>query len=112
MRLGAEFGGTGRHGGAFTGVAGDRLQDRCCVDERRLRRTGFEPVTFGSVDRCSDSATVDGATTYGDVDPALTALLTDVSREWPDLTFVMIAWPELPAPIRVGIVAMVKAAKP
>ncbi len=24
-----------------------------CVDDSSLRRTGFEPVTFGSVDRCS-----------------------------------------------------------
>ncbi len=102
-----------------------------CVNAVSLRRTGLEPVTFGSVDRCSKFVSDGPATTYDDADQALTALLTYFSQNWPDLDpdarrrvlaicleqedpelrAVVKAWPDLPEAVRAGIVAMVKAAK-
>ena len=41
-----------------------------------------------------------------------TYLPTDICKTDPDLAAVVAAWPELPAAIRAGIVAMVKAASP
>ncbi len=75
-----------------------------------LGRGGLEPPTHGFSVRCSDSVSSDGATTYANVDPALTALLTDSCRKWPELIAVVEAWPELPEAVKAGIVAMVTAA--
>ena len=72
---------------------------------------GFEPSTCGLQNRCQKSVRRDNKTTYDNTDPVLTDLLTDISRIDPDLAVVVKAWPELPEPVRVGIVAMVKAAK-
>ncbi len=80
----------------------------------RPRRAGLEPLTFGSVDRCSESASDAATTGYDKPDSALTDLLTDILQKHPDsetgLRVVIRAWPELPEAVRAGIVAMVKAA--
>ena len=74
-----------------------------------LRRGGFEPPTFGSVDRCQDSVTDATTTGYESADGALTDSLTDIFRKHTDLAAVVAAWAELPEAVRAGIVAMVKA---
>ena len=58
--------------------------------------------------RSPESVSDTAATTYGNADPALTDLLTDFSRKWPDLAAVISAWPDLPEAVRAGIVAMVR----
>ncbi len=97
----------------------------------RTRETGVNP-SDGLANRCSDSVSGDGTTTYGDGDRALTALLTDFFRKWPEFTAqdrsrvfafckdgldpelraVVTAWPEAPEPVRAGILAMLEATKP
>ncbi|MGB2987648.1 MAG: hypothetical protein WBE26_17420 [Phycisphaerae bacterium] len=75
--------------------------------ETRLRRTGLEPVTFGSVDRCPESVTDGDTTTYDSDDLILTDLLTALEQESPDLAAVVRAWPKLPEAVRTGIASMV-----
>ncbi len=75
----------------------------------RLRRGGFEPPTFGSVDRCSRYVTANSDPTYENPDSVLASCLARLAQDEPDLAAIVAAWPELLEAIRAGIVAMVKA---
>jgi hypothetical protein len=71
-----------------------------------VRLTGFEPVTYGLGNRSRGDATTDSNATCGECefDSAFLA------EKMPDLAAVVTAWPTLPAAIKAGILAMVKAA--
>ncbi len=76
----------------------------------KLRRTGLEPVTFGSVDRCRDAVSDCPAETYDPSSVELGVLLRVLERQRSDLAAVVAAWSTLSNPIRAAILAMVEAA--
>ena len=65
-------------------------------------RAGLEPATFGSVDRCSESVNNDNSTTYENSDKCLASCLALLSEN-PELTQIVMAWPDLPERVRAGI---------
>ncbi len=76
-----------------------------------LRRTGLEPVTFGSVDRCSKPVSDGPATTYDTTDPKLTALLTYIRRVYPDLAAIVKAWPTLSEQAKADVLTVINASQ-
>ena len=81
------------------------------------RLKGFEPLTFGSVDRRSKAITVDSTKSCDTVNQQLTPQLTPESPKQPkidtsdlpsDLTEIVAAWPELAAHIKAAIKALVQ----
>ena len=76
---------------------------------------GFEPaVRFDPhaalAKRCADAATNDSANTSGTGTPALTLPLHTAATADPDMTRIVVAWPELPAPIRLAVLALIGSA--
>ncbi len=71
--------------------------------------TGFEPVTFGSVDR-REAQETQGKTGISETAGANAgALETKPAHIAPDLQAIIDAWPTLPEAIRTGILAMIRA---
>ncbi len=77
-----------------------------------LRRTGIEPVTFGSVDRCPTSQPVKPQALMSDAtrrSAERTAVGVETTPVDGDLRMVCEAWSGLPDQVRAGIMAMVGA---
>ena len=74
----------------------------------QIHPSGFEPLTFGSVDRRRTYVRITPARLWTQRDPGLP---TDNRQIDADLTVVVDAWAELPEAIRAGILAMVRAAR-
>ncbi len=68
-------------------------------------------MTCGLQNRCPDSVTDDGATTYDSDQSASASRSAILIEKWADLAAVVTAWPDLPEPVRAGIVAMVDTTK-
>ena len=76
----------------------------------RKRPVGFEPTTFGFEVRNHSAASTISKRPLRRQTPALAeSPPNDICKIDPDLVAVVAAWPELPAALRAGIVAMVKA---
>ena len=74
------------------------------------RPVGFEPATFGFEVRNHSAASTISKRPLCRQTPALAeSLPNDICKTDPDLAAVVEAWPDLPAALRAGIVAMVKA---
>lgn len=72
-----------------------------------MRVLGLEPKTYGLKGRCDNNANDEAVSTYE-------SAKTEVHQERHqdnELSAVIEAWPTLPEAVRVGLVAMVKAAK-
>ena len=77
---------------------------------RTHQKPGQRPLN-GFEGRGRGNVSTDVDTTYGTCTQRLTDLLTEIQRGSPDLATVVSSWAELLAPVKAGIVAMVKAAR-
>ena len=84
-----------------------------------LRLRGFEPLTFGSVDRHQEQVNPEQINTYASPPAESTPQLTpgtgkqgqiDTSELPPDLAKIVAAWPKLPEHIRQALLALVASA--
>ncbi len=75
-----------------------------------LRRAGFEPATFGFVDRCNSNTSNVNTSSCDTCDSSLTPSLARLAHDDAELALILTAWPELPDAIRAAIVAIVTTA--
>jgi hypothetical protein len=86
-------------------------------NKKQTRLTGLEPVTFGSVDRRCKNVTTETTKICKTAKQQLTPESSkqpkiDTAELPSDLAEIVAAWPELPEPVKAGILAMVQASKP
>jgi hypothetical protein len=86
-------------------VTPDRADSR---EETEIHPTGLEPVTFGSVDRLDEAATIALPSTSDNDENRVAFCVALLRREWPDLAAVVETWPTLPDCVRREIVAMIE----
>jgi len=70
---------------------------------------GVEPATYGLQNTCDKSIRDVSADSCADKGEALGRALGQLTPSDPDLAAIVKAWPALPAALKAGILAMVKA---
>ena len=79
-------------------------------ESSRIHPSGFEPETFGSVDRCDDPISLEK--TSDSIDTRANAGAAKLNNAPSDsvLRVIIEAWPGLPEAIKAGILAIVTTA--
>ncbi len=83
--------------------------DRAQCREEVKPPNGFEPLTCGLQNRCSDTVTSDDTTICENDKENSADYLALLERESPDLALLVKRWDTLPEVVRAGIMAMVRA---